>query len=141
MAPDRAETVRGIYARMAEGDFHVTEDLLDEHVVMVIPPLFGADFPDVGVYVGPQAIAEYTRGFLEPMDDFAMQAEEMLPAGDSVVVAVRQHGVGKVSGIPTEMQYFTVWSFRGPKVIRIESFRDRETACEAAGLPAADQPT
>jgi len=32
------------------------------------------------------------------------------------------------------MHYFTLWSFRGATVIRIESFRERSAALEAAGL-------
>jgi ketosteroid isomerase-like protein len=63
-----------------------------------------------------------------------MRAEEVLVAGDSVVVTVLQSGVGRTSGVPTELRYFTIWSFRGPKVIRIESFRERGDALEAAGL-------
>jgi hypothetical protein len=32
------------------------------------------------------------------------------------------------------MRYFTLWTFRGRKVIRIESFPERAQALEAAGL-------
>jgi len=39
-----------------------------------------------------------------------------------------------VSGVPVELRYFTVWSFRGNKLIRIENFRERGEALEAAGL-------
>jgi hypothetical protein len=39
-----------------------------------------------------------------------------------------------VSGVPVELRYFTVWSFRGSKLIRIENFRERGEALEAAGL-------
>jgi hypothetical protein len=39
-----------------------------------------------------------------------------------------------VSGVPVELRYFTVWSFRGNKVIRIENFRERGEALEAVGL-------
>jgi ketosteroid isomerase-like protein len=52
-----------------------------------------------------------------------------------VIVSVYQSGVGRTSGVPVELRYFTLWSFRGRKVIRIESFRDRGEALEAAGLP------
>jgi hypothetical protein len=36
--------------------------------------------------------------------------------------------------VPVALRYFTVWSSRGNKVIRIESFRERDEALEAAGL-------
>ena len=62
------------------------------------------------------------------------EAEEVRAAGDTVLVSVCQRGVGRASGVPIEARYFTLWSFRGPKVIRIESFGDRAEALEAAGL-------
>jgi hypothetical protein len=49
-------------------------------------------------------------------------------------VAVRQRGTGDSSGAATEMRYFTLWSFRGRKVIRFENVRERADALEAAGL-------
>jgi ketosteroid isomerase-like protein len=133
VSADHLETVRRIYTGLSQGNFRASAPLLDEHVVMVIPPGFGIEMA-AGRYVGAEGVAEYTRGFLRPMADFSMEAEELVPAGDSVVVAVRQRGTGAVSGVPTEMRYFTVWSFRGSRVIRIESFRERGEALAAAGL-------
>jgi hypothetical protein len=51
-----------------------------------------------------------------------------------VVAAICQRGVGEESGAATELRYFQVWSFRGGKVIRLEGFRERAEALEAAGL-------
>ncbi len=50
------------------------------------------------------------------------------------MVAVCQRGVGSGSGAPTEFRYFHVWSFRGRKVIRLESVRERSEAFEVVGL-------
>jgi ketosteroid isomerase-like protein len=92
------------------------------------------EFPDAGTYLGRERIAEYMRGFLEPWSRITIEAEDFTDAGDSVVVAVRQAGVGEESGAATELRYFQVWSFRGRKVIRLENFRERAEALEAAGL-------
>lgn len=62
-----------------------------------------------------------------------MEAEQLVAAGDSVLAGVRQRGVGTTSGVSTEMRYFTLWSFRGGKVIRLESFRERAEARRRAG--------
>jgi ketosteroid isomerase-like protein len=51
-----------------------------------------------------------------------------------VLVGVRQRGVGTASGVPRELRYFMLWTFRGEKVIRIESIGGRHEALEAAGL-------
>jgi ketosteroid isomerase-like protein len=135
MSQENVETVRAIYERFGEGDFRASADLLDPHVVMVLGPEFGPESPGAGTYLGADAVAAYTREYLlGPWADFAMEAEEILAVGDSVLVGVRQRGVGRASGAPTELRYFTLWSFRGRKVIRIQSFRERAEAVEAAGL-------
>jgi ketosteroid isomerase-like protein len=133
MSQENVEIVRAIYERWSEGDFRASVELLDPHVVLVLGPEFGQDSPEGGTYSGIAAVTAYTRGLLGSWKDFTMEAEEFVAAGDSVLVGVRHRGVGSVSGVPTEMRYFTLWSFRG-KVIRLESFRERAEALEAVGL-------
>jgi ketosteroid isomerase-like protein len=134
MSQENVEVVRAVYESWSEGDFRASVDLLDSHVVLVLGPEFGPDSPEGGTYSGTAAVSAYTRGLLGSWTDFTMEAEEIVAAGDTVLVGVRQRGVGTVSGVPTEMRYFTLWSFRGRKVIRLESFRKRAEALEAAGL-------
>ena len=136
MAKEYVETIRSVYEQYREGDFRVSADLLDPHVTLVLGKggQWGLDVPDHGRYVGREGVAEYTRGLLKPWTAFSMQAEEIVAVGDSVLVSVHQRGVGRLSGVPTELRYLTLWSFRGQKVIRIESFRERAEALEAAGL-------
>jgi ketosteroid isomerase-like protein len=135
MSEENVKTVRAIYERFSEGDFHASADVLDPHVVLVLGPEFGPESPGAGTYLGAEAVAAYTReSLLAPWADFAMEAEEIVAAGDSVLVAVHQRGVGRTSGVPAELRYYTLWSFRGGKVIRIQSFRNRGEALEAAGL-------
>jgi ketosteroid isomerase-like protein len=130
MSQKNLEAVRAIYRRWSEDDFRASVDLLDPLVLFVMRP----EFPDAGTYLGLERLAEYTRGFLEPWTHITVEAEEVVDAGDSVVVAVRQRGVGAGSGAVTEFGYYHVWSFRGRKVIRLENFRDRAEALEAVGL-------
>jgi ketosteroid isomerase-like protein len=132
VAREKVEIVRSVYDRWAEGDFRAPSDLYDEHAVLVMRP----QFPDAGTYLGREAIAGYTRGFLEPWTTITIEAKEIIPAGDSVVVAVLQRGEGDASGAETEFRYFHLWTFRGDKAIRLESIRERDEALEAAGLAA-----
>jgi ketosteroid isomerase-like protein len=137
MSQEYVETVRAVYERYREGDFRTSAHLLDPRVTLVLAHAsdWGPETPEAGIYVGAKAVAAYTRDYLlNPWEDFRMKAEELVEAGDSVLVRVLQSGVGRTSRAPAELRYFTLWSFRGPKVIRIESFRDRATALKAAGL-------
>jgi ketosteroid isomerase-like protein len=130
LAGEAVEAIRPVYERWAGGDFGVDRDLFDPEMVLVMRP----EFPDAGVYVGLEGLAEYSRGFLEPWTRITIEAEEMIEAGDSVVVAVRQSGVGSSSGAATELSYFHVWTLRGGRVIRLESIRERPQALAAVGL-------
>jgi ketosteroid isomerase-like protein len=132
MSEENVEVVRAVYERWSEGDFSISADVLDPLVLFVLPP----DFPDAGTYLGLERLAEYMRGFLEPWTRLTIEAEEISDAGDSVVVAALQRGAGSGSGAPSELRYFHVWTFRGRKVIRLENFRERAEALEAAGLRA-----
>ena len=130
MSQQNVEIVREVYERWSEGDVRANLDLLDKHVVLVLGP----DFPDAGMHCGLEAVAAYTRGLLEPWTRLTMEAQEIVAAGDSVLASVHQSGVGTTSGVPADLSYFTLWTFRGRKVVHIESFRDRAQALEAAGL-------
>jgi ketosteroid isomerase-like protein len=131
MSQQNVEAIRAVYARWSEGDFR-TMDVFDPDVAFIMRP----DFPDAGVYQGVERVKDYMRGFLEPWTHITIAAEEILEAGDTVIAAVRQSGVGTLSGAATELSYFHVWSFRGRTVIRFETFRGRAEAFEALGLPS-----
>ena len=132
MSRRKLEALERVYERWGQGDFTASLDVFDERVVFVMGP----GFPEAGIYVGYEGVAEYTRGFLEPWSHITISALEMTPAGDSVVVEVRQRGMGEASGADTGFDYFQLWTFRGEKVIRLENIRERSDAFAAAGLAA-----
>lgn len=129
MAQEHVEIVRRVYERWDQGDF-LERDVFDPLIVFIM----GAGFPEAGIYLGTDRVAEYMRGFLEPWERVTMRAEDLVPAGDSVIAAVHQTGVGRGSGAVTDLRYFAVWSFRGPRAIRFETFRERADAFAAVGL-------
>ena len=131
MPQQRVETVREIYERWGKGDFRAGVELYDPHVLLVLRP----EFPEPGVYRGPDEIGKYMReDFLADFEGAVIIGEEFLDAGDSVVVRVKQQARGPLSGAPVSMSYYSVWTFRGESVIRIESIWEREEALEAVGL-------
>jgi ketosteroid isomerase-like protein len=129
--PERnAGVVRGIYAEWGKGNFRAGTDLYDAHILLVIRD----DFPDAGVYVGPDEVRGYMRRFLADWTDAVIEAEDVRCAGDSVAVAVHQHATGSGSGASVDMRYWQAWTFRGGAVIRIESIKERAEALAAVGL-------
>jgi ketosteroid isomerase-like protein len=131
MSQENVEIVRQIYERWGRGDFRAGPDFYDPYVLLVLRP----EFPDAGVYCGPDEIQKYMReDFLADLDGAVMVGEEFLNAGDSVVVRVNQQATGAGSGAPVAMRYYQVWTFRGRSVIRIESIRELQEALAAVGL-------
>ena len=131
MSRKNVEVVQGIYREWGRGNFREGTELFDHHILLVVRPEFG---PASGLYCGPEAIAGYMRDFLAEWDGFVIVSEEFVDAGDSVVACVDQRATGRESGTPVHAEYFQVWTFRGPSVIRIESVAERAEALEAAGL-------
>src|SRR5918997_5886021 len=129
MGQENVEVIGRIYERWAVGDFRAGVETFDEQLMFVQ----GTGFPEAGTYVGAQGVTRYMRDFLESWTKITIAAEEVIPAGDSVVVAVFQRGTGAESGAITELRYFHVWTFRGDRVVRWENFHQRSEALAAVG--------
>ena len=130
MSQENVEIVRRIYEAWAAGDFRAGIDALDQHVVFVVRP----DFPEFGVFLGPDGIREYMRRFLEQWERGPIEAKHLQAVGDTVLARVVQHGKGKVSGIEAQLPYFMLFTFRGKRIVRLENVIDQVEALEAVGL-------
>lgn len=130
MSQGHVDSVRGVYDGWERGEFTAGESLLDEEVTLAIDP----DIPDGGDYAGTDGVRNYMKAFLEPWESLAIAGESFEAVGDRVLVAVRQTGIGRGSGVAAEMHYFQVWTFQGGKVIRLETILSEKRAREATGL-------
>jgi ketosteroid isomerase-like protein len=130
MSQGNVEVVRGIYAEWGKGNFRAGTDLFDRDVVLVLH----ADFPDAGTYVGLDEIRAYMRRFLASWTDAVIEAEDIFGTGERVAVAVHQQATGSGSGLPIDMRYWQIWTFRGSAVTQIESIKGRSEALDAVGL-------
>jgi ketosteroid isomerase-like protein len=72
--------------------------------------------------------------WLEPWDSYHVQVDELIEAGDSVVVLVRDRG--RRHGVDAEVELISgsVWTFRGDKIVRVEFYANREELRGAIGL-------
>jgi ketosteroid isomerase-like protein len=84
---------------------------------------------------GPEGVAEAVRRWTGAWTDFEFDIEELIDAGDSVVMVLRQVGRGKESGAPVEMTMGWLYELRDGKIIRVSMFADRQEALAAAGHP------
>ena len=90
--------------------------------------------PDVGIIRGAERFLALIRDYSSSFEDFRVDAEELIDAGDHVVVVVRDGGRLKESSSEIWNRFVHVWTFRDGKVIRWASYSDKGAALEAVGL-------
>jgi ketosteroid isomerase-like protein len=90
--------------------------------------------PSGGVYVhhGVEAMRAFLTDWVETWDDWEFEVEELHDAGNKVVSVVRQRGRSKASGVPVDMKFAFVITFRDGKQLRVDVYFDRAEALEAA---------
>jgi ketosteroid isomerase-like protein len=98
-------------------------------------PVGGMLPPDlVGVHHGHEAYVRVWKVGLEVTDYYRLEPEEVIDLGDRLLVAGRQRGRGKSSGIPIDAPLLSLFTLRRGLVIRMKDFATRDRALEAAGL-------
>lgn len=106
--------------------------LLDDHVVWDLRARPLVDFDDI--YFGRDAVIEASRRYWGTWADYSLDAEELIDAGTSVVVAVHERGRGKGSGASFDERWAQVWTFSRGRIVRWELFPDRAAALQAVGI-------
>jgi ketosteroid isomerase-like protein len=85
-------------------------------------------------YSGIDGFREMWIDWLEPWVTYRVQVEEMIEAGDRVVVLVRDRA--RRHGMEAEVELISgsVWTFRDGRIARVEFHANREELREATGL-------
>jgi ketosteroid isomerase-like protein len=87
------------------------------------------------VWTGPEAFVDFLRTWTEQFDDWSVQVERLIDAGnDRVVALMHQSGTGKGSGVPVEWNSGVIYELRDGRVLRATNYATFADALEAAGL-------
>jgi ketosteroid isomerase-like protein len=84
--------------------------------------------------IGVDETNSWLAQWIEEFDNWSVDVEEVVEAGDQMVTTVRQHARAKHGGPEVEMRFAQVWTFRDGLLARMEMYADRDEALEAAGL-------
>lgn len=90
-------------------------------------------FPDAGVHIGRAAVESHLREIAATLD-LRWDVDEVIAAGDSVVLCATLRGQGRESGAPFEERVYAIGTVRGGRVVRRESYSTRAAALRAAGV-------
>jgi ketosteroid isomerase-like protein len=128
MSAENVATLRRALPESAPANLEALIEILDDHVVW---DYVGA-FPEAVTYHGPVEVREFLRGWTGSFDEFGVEAEEAIDAGDSVVVRLHQWGRGRETGARVENRTWQVFTFRDRKVVRCRGYESRAEALEGA---------
>ena len=135
---DAGLTNREVVQRLAkpfEADDTDTQlALLDPDIELVEWP----DAPDRRTFRGHAGAIEAASSWNEVWERLRNETDEIVEAGDRVLVSGRTRGKGRGSSVEVEIETFNVYTVRDGKVTRIEFFTSREPAIRAAGLQSEE---
>ncbi len=92
------------------------------------------DIPDAPVYRGHDGFARWVENWASPWEQFSMDPQEFIDAGDLVVVVFRMTATGAGSVITLERRDAIVYEVKDETVVRLDYFNNRGQALEAVGL-------
>lgn len=118
--PEAMDTLRYGLKKIAADDF--------------VCEMVGAADGITGTFKGPEGFIEGWRDFIDTFEKFENTIEEVIPAGDRIVVTSRQRGTTATGGVEIDNEGAGVFTFDEGKLTRAEFHLDRESALKAAGL-------
>ncbi len=128
-----AEHLRGLYGQWARGDFDAGADLFAPDVEFITSEGF-PDAPAPGSDL--DRVARWRDEFLASFRELRIEALEVEPIGERVLVRVRQRGRFRTTAIDVDVTYFQLWTFSGGRAVRFQVF---EPGAETEARAAADR--
>jgi len=127
MSQENVEVIRrGFEHWLTTGDFRAPADLVWD--------VSNLGWPDQQVYLGAEGAMQFNAEWADAWDDWEIEVEEYVDAGERVVVILNQRGRAKATGIPVDMRFAQVWTLRDAQGVRMQMFASVEEALEAVGL-------
>jgi ketosteroid isomerase-like protein len=130
MSAENVEIVKRAMAAFEAGDLDTQLKILDPGVELVEWP----EGPDQRRYRGHSGAIRAAESWSEVWEWIRVEADEVIDAGDKVLICGRTFGKGKGSSVEVAIDTYNVYTLRDGKVTRIEFFTTEEPAVRAAGL-------
>jgi ketosteroid isomerase-like protein len=136
MSQENVEVVRRLFAAFQSVDVgnlerHLDEvrDILDPEVEWVAAPhsLLATE-----EYRGSDGVRRFWTQFLSTWDEYGVEVEELIDAGDQVVAVMRLSG--RTHEREIDQPRSSLLTLRNGKIVRIEPFASKDDALEAARL-------
>ena len=130
MSQENVEVVRRTLEAFNREGVEAALAYMDPAIEWIGPPEWLED----AVYTGHDGIRKLASGWTDNFDEYRLEWESGLDAGDHVVALVFARARIKRSGNPIEQRIGYDWEVRGGKGVRVRVHFSWEGALEAAGL-------
>ncbi|HEX5896849.1 MAG TPA: nuclear transport factor 2 family protein, partial [Thermoleophilaceae bacterium] len=84
---------------------------------------------------GPHAVIEFFHDWNDQWDDPTTDWTLQQTRPDTVLALVTTRGRGRASGVPVELNFAQVWTFRDGEPVRMVLYADADKGRRAAGAP------
>ena len=117
------------------GRRHDYEDGYPESFAETFELLLPPGYPEgEQVFRGRAGLKRWIESIQEIWDEWRMEQERSIPAGEQVVVLVRIVARGHLSGVGVDRETAHIWSVADDRVTRCEVYFDRAEALDEMGL-------
>jgi ketosteroid isomerase-like protein len=135
VSEEDVEIVRQVYECVNQGDWERMAELVDPDVEQ-LGTVGGLE--DRSRARGLSEIRQLYENDEEAWDEYRIEPERLIDAGDRVVVFQLEYQRGKSSGIELVTETASIVDLRDGQVVRMQGYMDRDAALNAAGLSARD---
>jgi ketosteroid isomerase-like protein len=130
MSEENVEIVRDTLAAFNRGGVEAALDYFDPDIEWLGPP----EWLEQRLYKGHDGIRKIAAVWTENFNDYRLDLEKAIDAGDRVIALVYQRGRIKGSGNEIEQPIGYDWEVRDGKGIRVQVYFSWAEALKAAGL-------
>ena len=111
----------------------MARDNLDDVLRLCDPDVVYKPAQEAATY-GQQGLRRALERWGSDIERLELVTEELLDAGDRVVLTILLRGRGRISGAEIATRFYEVFTLRDGAILRWEEFTDRGPALEAAAL-------
>jgi ketosteroid isomerase-like protein len=136
MSQENVEIVRRLFAAFQNVDVGSFERHLDDVREIFDPEVEWVAAPHSLLaseeYRGYDGVRRFWIHFLSAWDEYGVQVDELIDAGDQVVAVIRL--CGRTNELEVDEARSSLLTLRDRRIVRIEPFASKDGALEAAGL-------
>jgi ketosteroid isomerase-like protein len=129
VSQENVEIVRAGYERFA-----ATGEVGRDYTADFVWDVSNLHWPGQQVYEGADGARAFLGEWTAAWEDWELEVHALHDAGDRVVALMRQRARSKSNGMPVEMSFAQVWTFRDGTRARMDMYSDPDEALAAAGL-------